>query len=128
VSATIARPPYQRWRLFNHSQLCTPAAAVRLLLIVLDNMLVFGVIFARSSTAAKVTDSALDGRTTRHAGYAVSQRIRKPASGSRRSSAGARPSARLPGPCCEARAASARVGPSSTILQHRMDNLPNIQI
>ena len=27
--------------------------------------------------AAKITGSALDGRTTRHAGYAVSQRIRK---------------------------------------------------
>jgi hypothetical protein len=27
--------------------------------------------------AAKVTGSALDGRTTRHEGYAVSQRIRK---------------------------------------------------
>jgi hypothetical protein len=27
--------------------------------------------------AAKVTGSAIDGRTTRHAGYAVSQRIRK---------------------------------------------------
>jgi hypothetical protein len=27
--------------------------------------------------AAKVTGSAINGRTTRHAGYAVSQRIRK---------------------------------------------------
>ena len=34
--------------------------------------------------------SAIDGRTTRHAGYAVSQRI--PANGSRRPSAGSRPS------------------------------------
>jgi transposase len=54
--------------------------------------------------AAKAKGSTIDGRTTRHTGYAVSQRIRN---GSRRCSAGARRSARSLRRCCAAQSASA---------------------
>jgi hypothetical protein len=51
--------------------------------------------------------SAIDSRTTRHAGYEVS------ASRTRSASAGARPSASCARPCCEASPASVPSSPST---------------
>ena len=73
--------------------------------------------------AAKAKGSAIDGRTTRHAGYAGEPE--ENASWSRSRSAGARRSGRSPRPCCAASTAL-RAQFTLTMAAYNLAKLPRL--